>query len=348
MVKCGIIGCGVIAPTHISALEEIPESEVVALCDIKLEKAEQLAAKHHVAKIYRDYHALLADPEIDLVSICTDHASHAAIFVDALAAGKHVICEKSLGRTAVDLEQMVAAARRHPELVSGGIFQHRFEDSNCNLKKLIADGDFGKILTVNLSFNCLRTNDYYQSDSWRGTLAGEGGGVLINQAIHYLDQLRFIFGDVEEVCAKCGNLAHQGVIEVEDTAVFVMKFTSGVMAAVTATNGSVADWRNILVISGTKLYLEYANEKPSFIKSENEELRLRVEQLLSETTAAGTVGKSYYGQGHTAQLYNVVKAVRGEAKLEVDTMQAASTAALVMAVYRSSETGAWVKVAKFA
>jgi len=348
MVKCGIIGCGVIAPTHIAAFEEIPESEVVALCDIKIERAKQLADKHRVAKVYQDYRQMLADPEIDLVSVCTDHASHAAIFIDALEAGKHVICEKSLGRTAADLEQMAAAARRHPELVSGGIFQHRFEDSNCNLKKMIADGDFGDILTVNLSFNCLRTNDYYRGDSWRGTQAGEGGGVLINQAIHYLDQLRFLFGDVDEVCAKCGNLAHKGVIEVEDTAVFVMKFASGVMAAVTATNGSIADWRNILVISGTKLYLEYANEKPSFIKTESEELRLRVEKLLSEKTAAETVGKAYYGQGHAAQLHNVVKAVRGEAKLEVDTMQAASTAALVMAVYRSHETGAWVKVAKFA
>ncbi len=345
MIKCGIIGCGVIAPTHIEGYQALPGVSVTHLCDLIGERADKLGEKYHIARRSTDYHELLADPEITLVSVCTDHASHARIVIDALEAGKHVICEKALGRTFDDLEAMTAAARRHPELVSAGIFQHRFEPANRQLKTLVETGKFGKLLTVNLNFNCLRTAEYYQKDAWRGTLRGEGGGILINQAIHHLDQLRYLFGDIKSLCARTANLTHQGVIEVEDSAAFVFEFQSGVFGAVTATNSSAAEWRSFLAISGTDAILEYANEQPVHV--EGKEAEAIREALKPEHVNQKVTGKTYYGAGHTAQLADFVDAVREHRPAEETLPDAANSAALVLAVYQSEQTGSWVDVRNY-
>jgi len=346
MIKCGIIGCGVIAPTHIEGYRALPGVEVVHLCDLIPERADALGVKYGVARRSVDYRELLADPEVDAVSVCTDHASHARIVCDALAAGKHVICEKALGRVPADLDRMVAAAKRRPELTAAGIFQHRYEPANRNLKRLIADGGFGKVLAVNLVFSCLRTDEYYQKDAWRGTVAGEGGGVLINQAIHHLDQLRYLFGNGKRLVARTANLTHRGVIEVEDTAAFLIEFESGLFGTVAATNSSCVDWRSFLTVVGTEANLEYANEKPVFLESSVTGRAAEIEEALAADgdAHAAVVGKQYYGAGHTAQLADFIEAIREKRQSEVTLADAANSAALVMAVYESARTGGWVDV----
>ena len=168
-IKVGIIGCGVIAPCHIGSYLKLPEVRVVHLCDKVPAKAEKLAKEYGIGKVSQDYKELLADPEVDAVSICTDHASHSQIAVDALNAGKHVICEKSLASSKEKLDAMLEAARRHPGLVFSGVFQHRFDLGYNYVRKIIADGVFGRMLTANLNVLCLRTNEYYNADAWRGT-----------------------------------------------------------------------------------------------------------------------------------------------------------------------------------
>ena len=349
MVKCGVIGCGVIAPTHIAGIEAVPNAKLEALCDINPERLNEKGDKFNVAKRYTDYRDMLADKDIDLVHVCTDHASHWQIVVDALNAGKHVICEKSAGRVDADLEAMVNAAKAHPELVSSGIFQHRFVKQNCALRDLVKDGKFGQMLMVNLSFCCLRTNEYYKKDAWRGTMEGEGGGILINQAIHHIDQLRFVFGDVTHVTAVSANLAHQGVIEVEDTAMFTMEFANGVLGSVSATNASVTTWRSSLVCTGTKATLECANEKPIFIEAADEELKNELETLLAPPAKEERiVGKSYYGSGHTAQIADVVDAIENKRAPQVSLIEAINTSSLIMAVYESARNnGARTAVRKY-
>ena len=344
MIKCGIIGCGVIAPTHIEGYQALSDVQVVHLCDLIPERADKLGEKYGIARRSTDYRRLLADPEVDLVSVCTDHASHAQIVVDALNAGKHVICEKSLGRVPADLKRMCDAAKAHPELVASGIFQHRFQPANRTLKQMVAAGKFGRIVAVNLAFSCLRTDEYYNKDAWRGTFAGEGGGILINQAIHHLDQLRYVFGDVKRLVARTANLTHQGVIEVEDTAAFVMEFKSGVFGTVVATNSAAADWRSFLSLIGTELCLEYANEIPVHVEGRNAELAREVEAALAVRNDAPVVGKKYYGVGHTDQLADVVDAIREHRAPAVTIEDAADSSALVMAVYESAARGGWVDV----
>ena len=347
MIKCGIIGCGVIAPTHLEGYRALPDVEIVHLCDLIPERVEKLGEKYGIARRSVDYHELLADPEVDLVSVCTDHASHAQIVVDALNAGKHVVCEKSLGRVPADLKRMCDTAKAHPELVASGIFQHRFQPANRTLRQLIEAGKFGRIVGVNLLFNCLRTNEYYQKDAWRGTIAGEGGGILINQAIHHLDQLRFLFGGIRRVSAVTGNLTHGDVIEVEDTAAFTLEFRSGIFGTVFATNSAAEEWRSMLSITGTELCLEYANEKPVHVEGLDAERAREVEQALSLEIKEQVVGKQYYGVGHTAQLADVVDSIREHRAPEVTLAEACDSAALVMAVYESARTGTWAEVPEY-
>lgn len=349
MIKCGIIGCGVIAPTHIAGIEAISNARLEALCDINPERLNARGDKHNVAKRYTDYHDMLADKDVDLVHVCTDHASHSRIVIDALNAGKHVICEKSAGRVDADLEAMVAAVKAHPELVSSGIFQHRFVKQNCALRDLVQNGKFGQMLMVNLSFCCLRTNEYYQKDAWRGTVAGEGGGILINQAIHHLDQLRFVFGDIKSVTAVSANQAHQGVIEVEDAAMFTMEFENGILGSVSATNASATRWRTSLICAGTSATLEYANEKPIFVDAVTEELKNELENRLAPPAQEERiVGKSYYGSGHTAQIADVVDAIENRRAPQVTLIDAINSSSLIMAVYESARNnGAKTAVRKY-
>lgn len=346
MVKCGVIGCGVIAPTHIEGYQKLANAEVVHLCDLIPERVNALGDKYGIAKRSTDYHQLLADPEVELVSVCTDHASHAQIVRDVLEAGKHVICEKSAARVLEDVPVMLNAAKKHPELVSSGIFQHRFETHNIVFRDMLNTGKFGKLLAVNLNFCCRRTAEYYTKDAWRGTLAGEGGGILINQAIHHLDQLRFLFGDVEAVTAKTANLTHQGVIEVEDTAFFMVEFTSGLNAVVMATNSSVRGWNSRLMVEGEKASLFYENEKCTSVEAETEELAREIESALSdEREKASVAGKSYYGSGHTGQLADVVNAVEEKRKPFVTLEEACMSSVFILAIYESAKSGKRVKIA---
>ena len=340
MIKVGIIGCGVIAPTHIEGYRLLPDVEVVHLSDLKPERMAEKGDKYGIARRSRDYRELLADPEVQLVSICTDHASHARIAVDALEAGKHVVCEKSLGRVQEDLDAMVSAAAKHPELVASGIFQHRFEARNIRMKKLISEGAFGRILMVGLYFRCLRANDYYLKDEWRGTQEGEGGGVLINQAIHYLDQLRFLFGNVTSVSARTANMTHQGVIDVEDTAVFTLAFEGGFGGTVSATNSSREPWNSSLFFDGDLAALNYVNESCEKTVSSDPAREERIRKTLAgEREETGIAGKSYYGTGHAAQLADVVEAIREKRAPGVTFAEAANTSSLVMAAYASARAG---------
>ena len=347
-MKCAIIGCGVISRTHAAGFRKIPGAEVAVCCDVILDRAQALAAEYGIPAVTADYREILADPEIAAVSVCTDHASHAGIVCDALNAGKHVICEKVPGRTPDDLARMVAAAQAHPELVSSGIFQHRFAPGNVVLRDLIREQRFGKLLTVNLNFCCLRTNEYYEKDAWRGTVAGEGGGVLINQAIHFLDQLRFLFGEVKSVSAKSANLTHQGVIETEDTVAFAAEFADGLFVTANATNSAFARWRSALTITGTEMQVEFINEKLSFLDGGDPEAVAAVRARLTEVDHAGeVVGKNYYGTGHTAQLADFVMAITEKRAPGVSLADAANSAALVHAVYAASASGKWEAVKNY-
>ena len=340
-VRVAVIGCGVISKLHLRCFAHNPAAEIAAVCDLRPERAEE-AAREFAPGARRTASAadVFAAPDVDAVSICTDHASHAPLACAALAAGKHVLCEKSLARTAGDLRKMVAAAEARPDLVAAGVFQHRFEPLPRVMRKLLAEGAFGRLLTATGTLHCFRGDDYFLKDAWRGTRAGEGGSVLINQAIHYFDLLLWIAGGADGARAFSANLGHEGVIETEDTVAVALRFGSGAVGSFTATSASHLGWDSALSFHGTRGSFSFRNDAVSEVscadaKTERR-VRAAIDKAVEEASGVFAKGKGYYGPGHQAQIDDFVRAVRTGTRPFVTFADAAATDSLVFAAYASA------------
>jgi predicted dehydrogenase len=347
-LRAGIVGCGVVSKTHSEAFRKLPDIELGWACDLQQDKADALSEKYGYAKTTTDYKVMFADDDLDVVSVCTDHASHAEICVAALEAGKHVLCEKALSSTTEGIDQMLAASAANESLVFGGVFQHRFDAANQYIHQLVEQGVFGIVLTAGLRMYCKRTNDYYTSDDWRGTWDKEGGGVMINQAIHYVDLLAWLMGRVDSVCGSYTIRTHQGAIETEDTVTAALRFGSGALGIIEATSSSEIGWHPSFWIHGNAGRLQMCNGKIQDIGFTDSEVQKKVEAGLAECRDRPGVEtrKTYYGTGHVAQIEDFVSAVLEKRAPYVPAVQAAHAVDLVLGVYRSQRDGAWIDLPK--
>ncbi len=348
-LRVGIIGCGTISRTHADCLKRLPHVDLVYACDLDLNRARKLAEDFAIEHVAADYNDVLADAQLDAVSICTDHASHSPLAVAALSAGRHVLCEKALAADNIQLAEMLAAGAAHPELVFSGIFQHRFSPVFLTLRDQLAAGVFGEILTAGAQMRCYRSPDYYRSDRWRGTWAEEGGSVLINQAIHMVDIVAWLMGGVASLAGTYSNQTHGDVIETEDAAVAVMRFNNGVLGTLEATSSSHLKWEPNVFIHGTLASVEVRHDKPLKVLCAD---RTKTAALLELLEAAGSrpnpaiPGKDYYGSGHAAQIEDFVDAcLTGRAPF-VTARSAAHAVEVVLGVYAAHHSGGWISINK--
>jgi predicted dehydrogenase len=216
----GIIGCGVIAPTHAAAVVALPNAHLVAVTDAVPGKGRSFAAERGVAW-EADSGALLARPDIDVVSVCVPSGRHADIGVEVARAGKHLVMEKPLEITLEAADRLLDATASAGVLLTV-ISQHRFDPGPRRLRELVDQGRLGRLILGDAVIKWYRSQSYYDSGDWRGTWAVDGGGALMNQGVHYLDLLCWIMGEVEEVTALCATQAH--TIEVEDVALALLRF----------------------------------------------------------------------------------------------------------------------------
>jgi predicted dehydrogenase len=348
-IRSAVIGCGTIGPVHAQSYQMAGHCTVAWACDLVAGKAQSLAEKFGVSRVTADYREVLADPTVDCVSVCTDHGSHAAIVCDALAAGKHVICEKALGHNRAALDRMMCAAAQHPALVFAGVFQHRFEAINRCLKKHIDNGALGRILLCSIRLKCLRTDAYYNADAWRGTWAQEGGSALINQAIHFIDIGAWLMGGVKTVQGAHANLTHRSSIETEDTAVASLQFVNGALGVIEVTASSkIRGWDPALEIHGEAGVVEIRQGKVaqvSFLDNEHE-AAMRAELAACDDLDVCGVGKSYYGSQHPAQIADFVAAIREGGRPFVSGRDARHGVDIVLGVYESCQTGQRVEIAR--
>ncbi|MBQ9726034.1 MAG: Gfo/Idh/MocA family oxidoreductase [Kiritimatiellae bacterium] len=340
-VRVAVIGCGVISELHLRCFAHNPDAEVAAVCDLVPERARRAARERAPGARWTTRAAdVFADPGIDAVSVCTDHASHAALACAALAAGKHVLCEKSLARTAGDLRRMLAAAAARPDLAAAAVFQHRFEPLPRVLRELVAEGAFGRLVAATGSLWTLRDDAYFRKDAWRGTRKGEGGSVLINQAIHYFDLLLWIAGGADAARAFAANLGHEGVIETEDTVAVALRMRGGALGSFTATSAGMPQWRSALVFQGSAGCAEMRDDRLFSLsladKAAEKRVRARVDRALAAGADLFPKGRDYYGPGHQAQIDDFVRAVRTGRRPFVTFADAAETDALVFAAYASA------------
>ena len=243
----GIVGTGVIAAMHAHAIATLPGARLVAVTDVAAGAAAAFAAARGCAA-EPDLDALLARADVDVVCVCVPSGLHAEVGIRAARAGKHLVVEKPIDLSLPAADRLIEAARAAGVALTV-ISQHRFDPGLIELKGLLRDGALGRLVLGEARTKWYRTQAYYDSAGWRGTWAMDGGS-LMNQGVHYVDLLRWCMGPVAEVTAVCTTQAHQ--IEVEDTALAIVRFSSGAVGTILSSTAAFPGFPQRLEITGTE------------------------------------------------------------------------------------------------
>lgn len=329
-LQAAIIGCGMISKNHLKALNNIDHVRCSAVCDIIPEQAETAAAQYGISKIYTEYQQMLKEPELDVVHICTPHHLHTQMAVDALLAGKHVICEKPMALSEKDADQMTATRNRTGKNL-GICFQNRYNEAAVYMKKQLSSKKLGNIIGARGQVIWDRKPEYYTNSAWRGRWDTEGGGVLINQAIHTFDLLRWLTGPVKTVEASISTKRLRKVIEVEDTVDILMTGADGQRILFYASN---------CYVKNSPVELEIICEKGSIKMIGNEVVTEENGEIIRKDYSSGTVlGKDYWGSGHGLLISDFYQCIQMGKPFPISAEEGIISVQLLEAVYRSAKEG---------
>jgi UDP-N-acetyl-2-amino-2-deoxyglucuronate dehydrogenase len=232
-VRTALIGCGKVGHTHAKALYTLPESDFVAVCDRDPLRAQAFAEQYHT-RAYSDVQEMVANAGVQAVFISTPHPWHASPAIQAAQAGAHVMVEKPMAASLRDCDAMLAAADK-AGVKLGVVSQRRLYEPVRRIKTAIEAGKIGRPVLGTVVILGWRDEAYYESDPWRGKWDTEGGGVLVNQSPHQLDLLQWFMGPIDELIGYWGKLNHP-YIEVEDTAVAILRFKNGTLGSIVVSN----------------------------------------------------------------------------------------------------------------
>jgi predicted dehydrogenase len=232
-LRTALVGCGLIGRTHATALASDPQSELVAVCDPVPERANQFGDEFGVPA-FTDLASALSERNVQMVSVCTPHPTHTDVVVLAAQMGVHALVEKPLAPDLASCDRAIQACVQ-AGVALGMISQRRLYPPVVRMREAIVAGKLGEPVLATLTVLGWRDRPYYESAAWRGTWNGEGGGVLINQTPHQLDVLQWLMGPVEELSGMWDNLNHP-YIEVEDSAIAIIRFRSGALGSLVLSN----------------------------------------------------------------------------------------------------------------
>jgi len=336
----GVLGLGMIAGFHVKAINEIPGCRFVAGYDASFQRAEDFCGKNG-GKAYKDLSSLLADKDIDIVTVATPSGLHLDSAVAAARAGKHVIVEKPLEVSAARCDAIIAEARAN-NVKLGTVFFSRYHDAAKIVKKAIDSGRLGKIVLAEAQIKWFRSQEYYDTRKERGTLQLDGGGALMNQGIHAIDLLLWFMGEVKEIYGGTAILAHKG-IEVEDTAAAVLKFSSGAIGVIEGTTGAYPGFLKKIEICGSSGCITMEEENITawkFDKEEPGDEEIRRKYGSATQTGGGASDPAAIGHhGHKMLFEAFVNALRENKPFEVDGVEGKKAVEIIEAVYRSAKTG---------
>lgn len=336
----GIIGCGMISHFHAKAIADLPGARLEACYDAVPAAAERLAAATG-CRAYDRLDALLADRKVEVVTIGTPSGAHMEPALAAAAAGKHVIVEKPLEITLRRCDRIIDACRKAGVVLST-IFPSRFHDSSRELKRAVDAGRFGRLTLGDAVVKWYRSQQYYDSGAWRGTWQLDGGGALMNQAIHSVDLLAWLMGPVVEVRAQTGLLAHER-IAVEDVAVAAVRFANGALGVIEATTAAFPGYLKRIEIHGSEGSAVMEEEdlvKWDFAKKQRRDALIHQQMAQRRSGGGGAADPAAIGHhGHLRQFKDVLQAIRkGDTPL-VDGVEGRRSVEIILAIYRSAETG---------
>ena len=336
----GIIGCGMIAKFHARAIADVRGAKLVACYDTAAAAADRLAEATGCTA-YHDLDAMLADPAVEVVTIGTPSGAHLEPALAAARAGKHVIVEKPLEITLRRCDRIIEACRAAGVVLST-VFPSRFHDSSQELKRAMLEGRFGRLTLGDAIVKWYRSQAYYDSGAWRGTWQLDGGGALMNQAIHSVDLLAWLMGPVAEVRGSAALLAHQR-IAVEDVAVAAVRFGNGALGTIEATTAVYPGYLKRIEIHGTEGSAVMEEEdlvKWDFAKKKPRDAAIQRKMAGRTSSGGGAADPAAIGHhGHARQFQDVVRAIQKKGAPAVDGPEGRRSVEIILAIYKAAETG---------
>ena len=336
----GIWGTGMIAEFHAKALAEIAGVKLVAAYNRSPAKGRDFAAKHGMM-FAETPEALLANPEVDIVCLCTPSGDHLAPALACAQAGKHVVVEKPLEVPLARCDELIAACAKAGVTVAG-ILPRRFGAGAVALKAALDAGRFGQLTLAGALIPWWRTQAYYDSAAWRGTFALDGGGAVMNQGIHTVDLLLWFLGTPKRVSATAGLVAHRG-IEVEDIAAGWIEFANGCRATLASSTAcwSATGFPAEIRIHGTNGSAVLRDDKLAAF--EFEKALPADATLLAPATEGGGAGandpKAIGHAWHRSNLEEAIAAISAGQQPAVNGAEGRTAVELILALYQSAQNG---------
>ena len=333
----GLIGAGAIAGFHARAVAESRGGHLIGIATRRLTSAQSFATEHAIAFATDDVQTLLRQPGLDAVCITTPSALHLEPALAAIRAGKHLMIEKPLDATVEGTDHILREAQKAGVRV-GSIFQARFGDPARKIKAAIDAGRFGRMVLASCYVKWNRTTEYYSG--WKGKLSEDGGGALINQAIHGVDLLQWFAGMPVEVFAWSTQRVHR--IESEDTCVAALRFGSGAFGTIEATTATWPGWSRRIEICGEHGAVLLEDDD---IAKWDFRVELPGDAEIRSTAQKGSFGSGAAApmnikfEGHLRQIQDFIDGIREKRPFFIEGSEARKAVALVRAIYESAATG---------
>lgn len=336
-LQFGIVGCGMIARYHAVAIRQTDRCSLLGACSKTYASTETFSQEVGCTP-FASYEEMLAQPELDVVVICSSSGEHFRQAKEALEAGKHVIVEKPMCLTMADADALVELDKQYPQTVCV-ISQSRFSDAAQAIKAAIDAGSFGKMVSASLMMRYFRSQAYYDQAAWRGTVAGDGGGVLMNQGIHGIDLLCHFMGKPVGVTGYARTMLRD--IEVEDTAAAAIEFESGAIATLDATVCSQPSFSKKFILCGEKGTVVMEEDAIlSWSLPEPCPIPLGAKSGNSASADPKGISVAY----HLREYEDFVGHVLDGKKLMLDADQGRMPLGVILGVYESSRTGKHIKL----
>jgi UDP-N-acetyl-2-amino-2-deoxyglucuronate dehydrogenase len=335
----GIVGCGTISDIHAQAIIESEKTELICVYDCNLNNAQRVGKEYGV-NYFNDWDKFVKTEAIDIVSICTPNGNHLDYGKLASSAGKHVVVEKPIDINVDRGKQLINVCQKNGVKLAV-IFQNRFLKASLRIKKAIESGKLGNIFHGSAYVKWFRTQEYYDSGEWRGTLALDGGGVLINQAIHTIDLLQWLVGDVESVYGHTGIFTHKN-IEGEDNAAAVLKFKNGAFGIIEGSTSVLPAMERRIEIHGEKGTAILTGENAHILIGESD---VSLDENEEKGSGAASPLAGFSIVPHMKQFEAIIDAIQNDRNPPVTGNDSLKSLAIVEAVYKSSKTGLPVRMA---
>lgn len=341
-LKIGIIGCGTISSVHAKALKEAENADVVSAFNRTEENLKKITDEYSLNG-YSNLDDFLKDPSINAVSICTPSGTHLNYAEKAAEAGKHVIIEKPIEVTLERAKKIIDVCNDN-QVRLAIIYQNRFLDDIIEMKQTIDEGKLGKVFMADAYIKWYRSQEYYNSADWRGTMQLDGGGVLINQAIHTIDLLQWFAGDVESISANVGTFTHEN-IEGEDNAVAVLKYNNGAIGVIEGSTSVVPAFKRKIEIHGEKGTAILEGDSFRLLKTEDD---LNKEKAVTKNSGGSSPLGGFSIEPHKKQFEQISDAIINNKEAVVSGEDSLKSLAIVKAIYESSKQNKIINLSDFA